>query len=264
MKILNPEFDLESFFNQIKNAKQRALLLDYDGTLAPFRVQRNQAFPYPGVREILNNIIVAQHSHVVIISGRWTKDLIPLLGLKRLPEIWGSHGIERLKSDGFYEMAELDEPSSYILNNAKKWITKVGLKEQCEQKPGALAIHWRGLSDMKTKEIREMIITNWSNRAQAAGLNLEEFDGGIEFRVTGRNKGHAVKSIFSEMAEDTVAAYLGDDLTDEDAFKAIKSRGIGILVRTEFRATAADLWLLPPKELLDFLSKWHKTCGGLI
>ena len=52
-------------------------------------------------------------------------------------------------------------------------------------------------------------------------------------------------------------AYLGDDLTDEDAFRAIKGVGLGGLVRAEFRPTAADIWLLPPEELIDFLRQWH-------
>ncbi len=60
-------------------------------------------------------------------------------------------------------------------------------------------------------------------------------------------------TVLSEMDRETAAAYLGDDTTDEDAFKAIHGRGIGVLVRPQFRATAADFWLQPPEELLDFL-----------
>jgi trehalose-6-phosphatase len=61
------------------------------------------------------------------------------------------------------------------------------------------------------------------------------------------------------MGRETAAAYLGDDATDEDAFKAIRGRGIGVLVRPQFRATAADFWLKPPEELLEFLERWHAT-----
>jgi trehalose-6-phosphatase len=53
-------------------------------------------------------------------------------------------------------------------------------------------------------------------------------------------------------------AYLGDDLTDEDAFRALKGKGLSVLVRKESRTTEADCWLKPPDELLDFLKKWHK------
>jgi trehalose-6-phosphatase len=60
------------------------------------------------------------------------------------------------------------------------------------------------------------------------------------------------------MPKETFAAYLGDDYTDEDAFEAIKNRGVGILVRKEFRLTRADIWLEPPEELLFFLGNWIK------
>ena len=54
-----------------------------------------------------------------------------------------------------------------------------------------------------------------------------------------------------------VASYLGDDLTDEDAFRALKGRGLSVLVRNELRETLADIWLKPPGELIDFLLKWN-------
>ena len=124
---------------------QCALLLDYDGTLAPFRVQPDKAVPYPGVRRILNLILKAQHTRVVLISGRWTKDLIPLLGLKQLPEIWGSHGWERLRAGGSYQIAQFDELALKGLAEADAWVETEGLADRCEHKPGCLALHWRGL-----------------------------------------------------------------------------------------------------------------------
>jgi trehalose-phosphatase len=139
---------------------------------------------------------------------------------------------------------------------ADELIEEVGLSSRCEKKPGCLAIHWRGLDEGKVKEIKNLVESRWSTLAQAWQLNLLEFDGGLELRVPARNKGDAVETILEEMAQDAVGAYLGDDLTDEDAFKAIKGKGIGILVRDELRPTAADLWIRPPEELLTFLSGW--------
>lgn len=253
---------LESFFESLKRASQSALMLDYDGTLAPFRVRPEEAVPYPGVRKILNHILKGEHTRVVLISGRWIKDLIPLLGLQRLPEIWGSHGWERLLADGTHVTAEFDQRALRGLAEADRWVETAGLTDRCEQKPGCLALHWRGLNPKAIQRIRTKAIRKWTLLARNTGLVLGEFDGGIELRVPGRNKGHAVKTILTEMGDDVAAAYLGDDLTDEDAFKAIEGRGLGILIRKEFRPTAADLWLKPPKELLEFLSRWHKTRQG--
>ena len=59
-----------------------------------------------------------------------------------------------------------------------------------------------------------------------------------------------------------MCAYLGDDLTDEDAFKAVEGRGLGILVRKQWRSTAAAAWLKPPEELIRFLERWAEVCSG--
>jgi hypothetical protein len=59
------------------------------------------------------------------------------------------------------------------------------------------------------------------------------------------------------------AAFLGDDLTDEAAFLAMKGHGLSGLVRRERRDTAADIWLRPPGELRDFLKRWLLVCRVL-
>jgi trehalose 6-phosphate phosphatase len=53
-------------------------------------------------------------------------------------------------------------------------------------------------------------------------------------------------------------AYLGDDVTDEDAFRAVKGRGLAVLVRAEYRRTAADIWIKPPHELKNFIGRWRR------
>lgn len=247
---------MDIFYEQLSRASQKALLLDYDGTLAPFHVNPEKALPYPGVSELLDKIMKVPNVRLVIITGRWIKDLIPLLKLERQPEIWGSHGIERLKADGSYEIAPMDEDALDGLVKADEWIRSAGLAARCEEKPGCLAIHWRGLDDKRTEEIVNQVRPTWQLIAESSALHLKEFEGGLEVRVPGRNKGDAVETIIQEMPQGTIVAYMGDDLTDEDAFKMIKGKGIGVLVRREFRPTEADLWLQPPEELLEFLAAW--------
>jgi trehalose-phosphatase len=256
MKILNPDIKLDLLHPQRSPASQKALLLDYDGTLAPFQVEPDKAQPYPGIRKVLNRIMQLPDFQLIIISGRWTKDLLPLLQLEKQPEIWGSHGLERLKADGTYEVVAMDEEALGGLVAADEWIESVGLSTRCEKKPGCLALHWRGLAEEAVQEIRNRVEPKWSMLSEAWNLSLKEFDGGLELRVPARNKGDAVSTILQEVGRDTIAAYLGDDLTDEDAFEAIKGRGLGVLVREELRPTAADLWIKPPDELLVFLESW--------
>ena len=136
------------------------------------------------------------------------------------------------------------------------------LRARIELKPSGLAVHWRGLPPDGAAAIRALLETRWAALDLGRGLDWCDFDGGVELRLPGRDKGLVVDRILGEMGPDTVAAYLGDDLTDEDAFRAIRGRGAGILVRKTFRPTAADFLLEPPEEVLDFLARWDEAAGG--
>jgi len=249
------------FWKRLENSPRKVLLLDYDGTLAPFREEREKAYPYPGIRETLEAIVDSGHCRVVLISGRWSKDLPPLLNLKHLPEIWGSHGVERVFPDGRYELSQLEDNQIKGLADADDLVESAGLALYREQKPGCLALHWRG----RDPEIREKILELGQGKlfplAESSGLVIKEFDGGMELRTPARGKGDAVRTIFQEEGDDAYGAYLGDDLTDEDAFQAIDGKGLGILVREPFRNTAAKAWIRPSGELMDFLRHWARICG---
>lgn len=257
MRILEAGLDLDNFMRNLEVARQRVLLLDYDGTLAPFRVERNQATPFDGVREVLTAILHTQRTRIVIISGRAIRDLVPLLAIEPPPEIWGSHGWERLLPDGRYQGPELDQETIRELARARVWIEEMTLMAYCEHKPASLALHWRGLDAQTAAELRTMAQIGWAPLVHDGRLTLKSFDGGMELQVPGKDKGFAVRTVLDELDEQGVVAYLGDDLTDEDAFKAIKGKGLGILVRAEYRETAASIWLKPPEELLSFLAYWR-------
>lgn len=262
MHILNPGFKLDDFLARARDVRSRVLMLDYDGTLAPFRTKPDEALPYTGMVPLLDAIQDAGHTRLVVVSGRWTKDLIPLLGLKRRPEIWGSHGWERLGVQGEYSVAPIDDKTLEVLVMADEWaqqVEKIG--GRCESKPAAVAFHWRGLSNKKISQIRNMIFENWKD-LEHANLSWHDFDGGIELRPAGWDKGNVVKTLIAETGPDAVFAYLGDDLTDESAFKAMTDRGVAVLVRPELRPTTADLWLKPPEEVRKFLMHWHEAAVG--
>ncbi|RPJ43124.1 MAG: hypothetical protein EHM19_09270 [Candidatus Latescibacterota bacterium] len=97
--------------------------------------------------------------------------------------------------------------------------------------------------------------------ARSSGLELRSFDGGIELLGRGRDKGSAVRTVLAEEGADAAVAYLGDDLTDEDAFRALAGRGLRALVRAELRPSEADVWIRPPGELLAFLDRWLRAAG---
>ncbi len=252
MQVISNRLDLDAFFLGLAKSQRSLILLDYDGTLAPFREQRDQAFPYPGVVERLKRLVACPGTRVVIISGRWSLDLLPLLGMETPPEIWGCHGIER--PDG--SIRELGRLAASSLEQAVTWARLNGLSEHSERKPANLAFHWRGLSDKEATRLRSLVIGQWPLDTEVGGLVLREFDGGLELRPTGLGKGGAVREILAEIDSASPVAYLGDDLTDEDAFEALGDRGLKVLVRGESRNTRADVRIEPPEELLAFLDRW--------
>ena len=250
------------FFDRLPESRERILLLDYDGTIAPFSVNRNQAFPYPAVPELIDSIMSTCRTRVALISGRAAKEIPPLLGLNPHPEIWGSYGTERLDSSGKYSLAEVGEGARQALAEADAALQQQGLEELVEQKPGAVAVHWRTLGRSRMEEVRAKAYRVFSPFVGTNQLLLSEFDGGIELRLRTRNKGDVVREVLSSHGAEVPVAYLGNDPTDEDAFRTLNGRGLTVLVRTSSRFTAAQMWIRPPEELVQFLGMWIQACGG--
>lgn len=249
--------ELDAFLTRLAEADAATLILDYDGTLAPFRVDRIRALPYGGVVPALDRLLTDSDTRVVIVSGRALDDLLPLLKLAHPPEIWGSHGWERLGPEGRRELAPLDDATLAALDTARAAAAAEGLADRFEAKPASVACHWRGLVPAARRALRERCTALWSPLLANAPLELHEFDGGIELRVRGLDKGTTVEEVLASQPADAATAYLGDDATDEDAFRALKGRGLGVLVRSEHRDTAADAWIRPPAQLIEFLDAWH-------
>ena len=263
MKVLTPSLDLHGFLARLPSARARVLMLDYDGTLAPFHVRPDLASPYPGVPQVLAALMKDGGTRVVIVSGRRAAEIVPLLALERHPEIWGCHGWERLLPDGTLHTQPLSGREAELLEQAAhtaREFVAAGVRIEC--KTASVALHWRGLAQQQIEHAREQTLVAWSPLAGHEDMEILRFDGGLELRTRGCNKQHAAKAILSETGPDSAVAYLGDDLTDEDAFAVTKPRGIAVLVRPEYRDTAADVWLCPPDELLTFMRHWRVRRGS--
>lgn len=255
--------DYSAFLDEVASAQERLLLLDYDGTLAPFTVQRTRAVPYRRIPSLIDSLMTACRTRVVVVTSRAARDIPPLLGVDPYPEIRGSYGLERLLPDGAYEVGYIPDEGRKALEAAASWSQKEGWETSTEIKPGAFALHWRGLPFDQVEAIRTCAYSALAPLACRGNLLLTEFDGGLELRLRACNKGHAVRSLLAESDPGTPVAYLGDDIADEDAFRALLGRGLTVLVRAEFRPTAAQLWLKPPHELVQFLTDWVCSCGGV-
>ncbi|KAA6458226.1 trehalose-phosphatase [Acidobacteria bacterium AB60] len=261
---------LEDFFRSFSAKTEPLLLLDYDGTLAPFRVDRSRARPYTGVREALARIQNNGRTRIVVISGRPAKEVAPLLRgnppvLKEPVEVWGLHGAERMFTDGRREVEQAPASTQRKLDELRDYLRHNNLGGEFEDKPNAAVMHWRGASPRTAKFIEVRTRELFEPLAKLEGLMLLEFEGGLELRV-GRDKGAAVATLASEAPPGAPVAYLGDDITDEAAFKALNQLDrphLSVLMRPEPRETAAGLWLKPPSGLRAFLKKWNRALAAV-
>ena len=252
--------DRAGFFGRVTAAPRRALLVDYDGTLAPLTADRVHAAPYPGMRAALATVALARRrSAIWIVSGRTVDALDRLLGLERLVDLWGSHGMERLSRHGRRSGPPPDEAAAAFLESAAKTLVRRAGAAPVERKRHGLALHERG-ADPEAYRSASAALRELEPEAAAHGLALAPFDGGLELRPRGFHKGQVVERAFAELGGDAAVAYLGDDATDEDAFAAIRGRGLPVLVRPEPRRTRAEVRLRPPGEVLDFLGAWAEAC----
>lgn len=260
---------VEEFFSAFAGAKRALLLLDYDGTLAPFREDRFTARPWAGVRELLNRIQEPAESslstRIVFVSGRPATEVGPLLGLERPIEVWGLHGAEHLYPDGRHELEDAPAATREKLDELRAQLRRDSFGGLFEDKPNAAVMHWRGAFGSKAQRIAQRTRALFEPLAQLEGLTLLEFESGLELRA-GRDKGGAVEAILGEAAEEGVGnpvAFLGDDITDETAFVTVNKSSrphLTALVRRAHRETAAAVWLRPPDELRSFLRKWIAAC----
>ncbi len=257
---------LDDFFQTFSKEHSPLLLLDYDGTLAPFRVDRTKARPWTGVREAIGRIQRQGRTRIVVITGRPAKEIGPLLRgnppvLDQPVEVWGLHGAERLYPDGRRELEQAPPETQKKLDELREHMRHNNLGGQFEDKPNAAVMHWRGASPRTAKFIETRTRELFEPLSKLPGLTLLPFEGGLELRV-GRDKGGAIAALATEAKPGTPVTFVGDDLTDEAGFRAInqiEGPHLSVLMRPDLRETAADVWLRPPSELRAFLKKWYRA-----
>jgi trehalose 6-phosphate phosphatase len=252
---------LDDFFGALKAAREALLLLDYDGTLAGFRVDRFKARPWVGVAELLRRIQAQGRTQIAVITGRPPHEVPAMLPMEPPIEVWGLHGAERLYPDGRRELEVQELAVRQALEALRQKLNRDALGGLFEDKPNAAVMHWRGRSQEQARAIERRVRALFEPLAKMDGLRLLDFDGGVELRA-GRDKGGAVEAILRESARGAAVTFLGDDLTDEAAFRAVNAAegpSLSVLMRRKERKTDADVWLRPPEELREFLLRWAEA-----
>jgi trehalose-phosphatase len=206
------------------------LMLDYDGTLTPIRSHPKQAKLSAGMLNLLDRLGRSPDIILAIISGRSLinlKELVPVRGIY----FAGCHGLEISGPGIEFSHAKALGAVSHLKNLNKelgKGISKIpGVL--IEDKGLSIAIHFRNVSCEGWPALKREI-GRLRNKYPAllcqSGRKVYDFRPDVRW-----DKGKAVEFLIDKLkAKNPFPVYMGDDDTDEDAFKAIRGRGLGILV----------------------------------
>jgi trehalose-phosphatase len=247
--------NIPDFWTQLGAADRRFLALDYDGTLAPFHIKPMRAYPLPGIDNILRSLERSSNTTLAIISGRPVSELLTLLGDIRITFV-GSHGFELKQPAGGIIIKEPSPDQVLGLEKARQLAIRRGLGHKLETKIASVAFHTRGMQAGIAGDLEDRVFEEWASLEASYALDCRRFNGGVEVRSTGWHKGDALLALLEEQPEGTFSVFIGDDETDEDAFRIIQPFGIPIKVGDPGACTSARGFLPDCRAVKAFLEAW--------
>ncbi|KAJ6876103.1 trehalose-phosphate phosphatase A-like [Populus alba x Populus x berolinensis] len=275
-------------FEQIANfakGKRIALFLDYDGTLSPIVENPDNAFMSDVMRSTVKK--VAKYFPTAIISGRSRDKVYEFVGLTELYYA-GSHGMDivgpvrQSTSDDHPNCIESTDTQGNEVNlfqPAREFLPMIdevfsSLVKSTEEIKGAtvennkfcVSVHYRNVDEDKWKAVWECVedvIKKYPRLRLTLGRKVLEIRPTINW-----DKGKALVFLLESLGlsncDDVLPIYVGDDRTDEDAFKILRERncGYGILVSKSPKESNAYYSLRDPSEVMEFLKSlvmWKKS-----
>lgn len=235
--------------------RRPAVFLDYDGTLSPIVSHPADARLTDATREAL--AALAGRHPVAIVSGRDREDVAAMVGLDGL-HYAGSHGFD-ISGPGGLREERGDGYRQSLASAARELAERLEGIEGAwvEEKRYAVAVHFRRAGSEAAEPIERNVRQVAAAHDQlriSGGKMISELRPDLEW-----DKGRAVLWLLDVMGlnlPDVIPLYVGDDETDEDAFRAFERRdGIGVVVGTDHRPTRADYSLTDPGEVTEFLGR---------
>ena len=220
--------------------RQPVIFLDFDGTLTPIVDRPELAEISSDMRESVRRL--GQCCTLAIVSGRDLDDVRAKVGIDEVYYA-GSHGFHIAGPAGFGH--ELQQGSQFLpaLDKAEQFLLRqlsLISGAQVERKKFAVAIHFRRVADEQVDAVTAVVdgvLADSEGLRRTGGKLIFELRPDIDW-----DKGKALNWLLEKLQlakHIAVPIYIGDDLTDEDAFRELQQDGIGILVREEVRPTLA-------------------------
>lgn len=247
--------------SRLRGAKGLFLALDFDGVLSPIAARPDLANLPLTTRELLEQFIACPFVRTGIISGRALLDVKARVGLSGVV-FAGNHGAEidlngLATSRGIAQ--DCREQLSYTWNQLNELFS--GLSGiLLEDKGLGVGIHYREIDPSEVANFHQRFV-DW---AQSVPASLEIMHGKkmYEIRPKGSwNKGDALSYIWDTVAHEFLPMFMGDDLTDEDGFRALQGKGITIYVGEE-KQSYAQYNLPSQQDVVVFLGRLLAEAKG--
>ncbi|HEX6141186.1 MAG TPA: trehalose-phosphatase [Geminicoccaceae bacterium] len=256
-------FDHEPELRERLQGRRLAVFLDYDGTLTPIVDDPDRALISEAMRETVARL--AEVVPTVIVSGRGVETVRRLTGLDQLI-FAGSHGFEIGGPEGFEDTLEKGVEALPELDRAEAELEDAlaGIDgHRIERKRFSIEAHFRQVAERDRERLEtavDEVAARHPNLRKGTGKKVLRLQPDIEW-----DKGHAVLHLLGRLGldgDDVLPVYVGDDVTDEDAFRALAGRGLGVVVRGETdRETGASYALRDTDEVGRFLDWIGERAG---
>ena len=249
-------------WDELKEAlvnKHIFLFLDYDGTLTPIADYPDKAVISEEVHSLLKDLSAQPRCHIGIISGRALNDVKKMVGLENIIYA-GNHGLE-IEGPKIKFESQISPRFQSIIRHIKEELSNRLSKIEgilVEDKNVTLSVHYRLATRndyLLAKKIIEEIIQPFlvSGKIKVThGKKVIEIKPPVQW-----NKGRVVAWLFARQMfilgdQPIVPIYMGDDVTDEDAFRTLKNKGFTIYIGKP-KESQAKYYLNDPQEALKFL-----------
>jgi len=256
----------DKIIKRIARAPRVFFFLDYDGTLTPIVSKPEKARLKTAMRSRLLHLSGSRGIKIAVVSGRSLPDLQNIMG--SIPGVIyvGNHGLE-IKGKDFswdHPMAKQDSKiMKRIWDELKKNLHPVkGM--MLENKTLGISLHYRLVAEERVAELYrdfQEIIAPWVRRGV-----VSVHDGKKVWEIRSKaglwNKGRIVQWLLRKYERQGVflPVFIGDDRTDEDAFKTLRRFGISVKVTENPRAlSAAKYYIHSPDDVFDFLGQVIKA-----
>ena len=248
-KVLSSDYE-EEIKRSYRNSKERLILLDYDGTLSPFKPKPEDAVPTDEILETLRLLASDSRNRVVISSGRDHNTLERWLGGLNIG-LAAEHGAFYKDNSEWNKNTPPKEWEEDILGILQQFVERTP-RSSLEVKETALVWHYRKvdawLASIRVQQLIESLITPCTREH----LQIMKGNKIVEIKYPEFTKGSEVNRLLKNRSYDFILA-MGDDVTDEDMFNALPAGSYTIKIGT--LSENARFNLLNQSDTLPFLRR---------